>query len=85
VLEEMAKPVSTRQRASPELVQQTVLALCRGRYLGLRVLAELLKRRNQEGGDLRRRILNPLVTQGVLKRAHPQANDPRQAYTTVIL
>jgi len=84
LLVELAKPVSSRQRATPELVQKTVLALCSGRYLGLRVLSELLKRRNQEGGDLRRRILNPLVTQGSLKRAYPPANDPRQAYTTVL-
>ena len=80
---ELAKPVSSRQRATPELVQQTVLTLCSGRYLGLRVLSELLKRHNQEGGDLRRRILNPLVAQGALRRAYPQANDPRQAYITV--
>ena len=84
LLVELAKPVSSRQRATPELVQKTVLALCSGRYLGLRVLSELLKRRNQEGGDLRRRILNPLVAQGALRRAYPQANDPRQAYTTVL-
>ena len=83
LLVELAKPVSSRQRATPELVQQTVLTLCSGRYLGLRVLSELLKRHNQEGGDLRRRILNPLVAQGALRRAYPQANDPRQAYITV--
>ena len=83
LLVELAKPVSSRQRATPELVQKTVLTLCSSRYLGLRVLSELLKRHNQEGGDMRRRILNPLVAQGALRRAYPQANDPRQAYTTV--
>jgi len=83
LLVELAKPVSSRQRAAPELVQKTVLTLCSGRYLGLRVLSELLKRHNQGGGDLRRRILNPLVAQGALRRAYPQANDPRQAYITV--
>ena len=83
LLVELAKPVSSRQRATLEVVQQTVLALCSGRYLGLRVLSELLKRRNQDGGDLRRRILNPLVAQGALRRAYLQANDPRQAYITV--
>ena len=80
---ELAKPVSSRQRVSPEVVQRTVLTLCTGRYLGLRVLSELLQRHNQEGADLRRRILNPLVAQGVLKRAHSKPNDPRQAYMTV--
>jgi predicted HTH transcriptional regulator len=83
LLVELAKPVSSRQRAPSELVQQTVLALCNGRYLGLRVLAELLNRRNHDSGDLRRRILNPLVARGALKRAYPQPNDPRQAYITI--
>jgi len=83
LLQQIAKPVSSRQRASPELVQQTVLALCTGRFIGLRVLAELLHRRDRDGADLRQRILNPLVAKGALKRAYPRANDPRQAYTTV--
>ena len=70
----------TGNRANPELVRQTVLALCDGRYLGLRVLADLLKRRDRDGKDLRTRILNPLVDEGVLLRAFPKTNDPRQAY-----
>ena len=83
VLMELARPVSSRLRVRPEVIQQTVLALCTGRYLGLRVLSDLLQRRNQEGAALRRRILNPLVIQGALKRAHTKPNDPRQAYMTV--
>jgi predicted HTH transcriptional regulator len=77
----LAAPVAERERANPELVQQTVLDLCRGRYLGLRVLAQLLGR-NPDGVDLRKRILNPLVTNKTLLRAYPNPNDPRQAYTT---
>jgi len=80
LLRQQAAPVSERLRASPELVRQTVLALCAGRYLGLRVLADLLKRRDRDGKDLRTRILNPLVAEGALLRAYPKANDPRQAY-----
>jgi len=80
LLRQRAAPVSERLRASPELVRQTVLALCTGRYLGLRVLADLLKRRDRDGKDLRTRILNPLVAEGALLRAYPKANDPRQAY-----
>lgn len=83
VLTQIAQPVSSRQRASPQLVQQTVLALCTERFVGLRVLAELLHRRDRDGADLRQRILNPLVAQGALKRAYPRPNDPRQAYITV--
>jgi len=80
-LRDLAAPVAQRRRAAPALVQQTVLALCRGRYLGLRVLAQLLGR-NPDGMDLRKRILNPLVANQSLLRAYPNPNDPRQAYTT---
>jgi predicted HTH transcriptional regulator len=79
-LRRIAEPVSRRRRANPELVKQTVLALCEDRYLGLRVLTDLLGRRDREGSDLRKRILNPLVAEGVLLRAYPRPNDPRQAY-----
>ena len=79
-LRDLAAPVAQRKRATPALVQQTVLALCRGRYLGLRVLAQLLGR-NPDGMDLRKRILNPLVANQSLLRAYPNPNDPRQAYT----
>ena len=79
-LRDLAAPVAQRKRATPALVQQTVLALCRGRYLSLRVLAQLLGR-NPDGMDLRKRILNPLVTNQSLQRAYPNPNDPRQAYT----
>jgi hypothetical protein len=79
-LQQLAKPVNDAKRSAPELVQQTVLALCDGRYLGLRVLAELLNRRDRDGKDLRIRILNPLVEQGALLRAFPKTNDPRQGY-----
>lgn len=80
LLRHLAEPVSGLQRAKPELVKKTVLALCEGRYLGLRVLAELLSRRDRDGADLRKRILNPLVKDGLLLRAYPRPNDPRQAY-----
>ena len=80
-LRDLAAPVAQRKRATPALVQQTVLALCCGRYLGLRVLAQLLGR-NPDGMDLRKRILNPLVANQSLLRAYPNPNDPRQAYTT---
>lgn len=50
------------------------------KVLGLRVLAGMLNRRDQGGADLRKRILNPLVKEGLLQRAYPNPNDPRQAY-----
>ena len=79
-LQQVAQPISSRRRAAPDQVRATVLALCDGQFIGLRVLAALLGRRDQNGSDLRRRILNPLVQQGLLLRAYPRANDPRQAY-----
>jgi ATP-dependent DNA helicase RecG len=79
-LRQLAEAVNAIKRNPPEAVRQTVLALCTGRYLGLRVLAELLNRRDRDGKDLRTRILNPLVELGALQRAYPRPNDPRQAY-----
>ena len=76
----LAAPVRATRRARPDLVRQTVLALCEGRFLGPRVLAALLGRRDMEGADLRKRILNPLVQEGLLLRAYPRPSDPRQAY-----
>lgn len=76
-LESLAQPVSSRQRADPELMREVVLQLCTGRYLGVRVLAHLL---NRDQSDLVRRVLTPLVNEGRLRRAYPRPNDPRQAY-----
>ncbi|KAA3653905.1 MAG: AAA family ATPase [Proteobacteria bacterium] len=78
-LAEMARPVSERARVTPDVLRQTVLELCQGRYLGLRVLAQLLQR---DPDDLRKRTLTPLVRAGVLKTAFPAMKDPRQAYTS---
>lgn len=81
-LEQIALPVSSRRRVEPAVMRAAVLALCEGRYMGLRVLASLFKRRDTGGDDLRKRILNPLVDEGKLLRAYPRPSDPRQAYMT---
>jgi ATP-dependent DNA helicase RecG len=81
-LQRLALPVSTRKRAPPEVVREVVLQLCERRFIGLRALATLLGRRDTDGSDLRKRILNPLVQEGRLLRAYPRPNDPRQAYIT---
>jgi len=77
-LTSLALPVSQRKRTDPEVLRKTILSLCAGRYLGRRVLAQLLNR-NQD--DLLKRMLTPLVEEKLLKPAFP-LNDPRQAYTT---
>ena len=75
----LAAPVAMRGRSSPEPLKQIVLALCRHHCMSLRALAELLGR-HPDGVDLRKRILNPLVSSGQLLRIYPNPNDPRQAY-----
>ena len=61
-------------------MREVVITLCAGRFLGLRLLAELLNRKDFD--SLRERVLNLLVQQGLLRRAFPRPNDPRQAYTS---
>ncbi len=75
----LAKPVSQQARVSPALLRATLLDLCRGRFLGRRVLAQLLHRNPD---DLLKRTLNPLVDEKSLKTAFLSRSDPRQAYTT---
>ena len=77
-LELAAHPVRERSRVASSVLQDTVVTLCTGRYLGRRVLAQLL---NRNPDDLLKRTLNPMVGQGLLKTAFPTNSDPRQAYT----
>ena len=77
-LAELAKPVAERKHARAPTVRQTIQALCTGRFLGLRVLAHVLRR---DPDDLRKRTLTPMVQEGVLATAFPSPRDPRQAYT----
>ena len=69
--------VSTIPRVPPEQLQQTILALCKGRFLGRRVLARLLDR---NADDLLKRTLNPMVAARILAPAFASTSDPRQAY-----
>jgi len=70
---------SNKQLKKAEMIE-TIGELCRGRYLTLKVLGELL---NRSEDYLRQRVLNPLVEKRYLQRAFPATpNDPRQAYTT---
>jgi len=80
-LRALAEPVRSRERASPVVMRAALTAMCAGRYLGVRVLANLLDRRDQ--ADLVRRVLTPMVEEGLLKRAYPRPNDPRQAYISI--
>jgi ATP-dependent DNA helicase RecG len=80
-LKRIAQPVCERKRVAPELLRLTILQLCSGRYLGRRILAQLL---NRNPDDLLKRSLKPLVDKQLLQSAFPSSSDPRQAYTTRI-
>ncbi len=69
--------VRNKRRVSPEEMQQVVLSLCQGRFLGRRVLADLLKRNPD---DLLKRILNPMVRARILTPAFASSQSPKQAY-----
>ena len=76
-LSNLASKVNTKSRVPPDELQQTILALCKGRYLGRRVLARLL---NRNADDLLKRTLNPMVAARLLAPAFASTSDPRQAY-----
>jgi len=80
-LEGLAESARKSRRLSKNEMTQTVIELCHGRYLTLKVLGELLGRSEDY---LRLKVLNPLVGKRLLRRAFPATpNDPRQAYTSV--
>jgi ATP-dependent DNA helicase RecG len=76
----LAEPIRAKPRVPPELLKQTILALCDGRYLGRRVLAYLLER---NADDLLKRTLTPMVTAKMLKPAFASSRNPKQAYMAV--
>ena len=68
-------------RVPKGLMIGAICELCEGRYVTLRVLAQLLGRSENY---LRQGYLNPLVRSGDLILAFPQSpNHPRQAYTAL--
>ena len=77
-LVELGRPVAGSGRVAPPTLRATILALCTGRHMGLRVLAHVLER---DPDDLRKRSLTPMVKEGVLRTAYTNSRDPRQAYT----
>ncbi len=77
---EMAKPISGTKYANSELVRETILKLCKGRFLSLVELAGLLRR---GPNDLRQRFVKDLVESGELLRRFPEVpHHEQQAYRT---
>jgi len=78
---ELAAPVAQAGWTKAAVLRATILALCSGRFLGLRVLAHALHR---NPADLRTRTLMPMVQEGLLQAAYPNApRAPRQSYTAL--
>ncbi|CAG9931895.1 RNA-binding domain-containing protein [Candidatus Nitrotoga arctica] len=76
----LAEPIRAKPRVPPELLKQTILALCDRRYLGRRVLACLLER---NADDLLKRTLTPMVAAKLLIPAFASSSNPKQAYMAV--
>ena len=75
-----AETVSGKKKIPSSEMNLIVINICKGRFLTLKVIAEILGKNEIY---LRQSVLNPLVVSGVLERAFPQApSHPRQAYTT---
>lgn len=79
-LRQIAEPVANSQRAKRELVVQTILTLCKDRYLSLTELSDLLKR---DPDTLRKSIIRAMMNEMQLTAEHPSIkNHPKQRYIT---
>jgi len=76
----LANRIGKKLRPNRAEIETTILALCNGRYLTLRLLAELLNR--SDAGKFRDRYLTPMVADGRLERLHDNPAHPGQAYKT---
>lgn len=79
-LKTIAQPVKGNSRkAGKEAVNQVIIQLCTGRFIGLTNLSVLLE---MKPDTLRKSYLNPLVASEKLSLAYPTSrNHPKQAYT----
>lgn len=79
-LETLAAPVRGAGKVSEAQMRETILALCRGRFLTAGKLGELL---NRDPVNLRSRFLSPMVDEKALRLLHEdRLNHPEQAYQT---
>lgn len=79
-LRELAAPVARKRKAEAGQIRSAIIDLCHGRFLTSTQVGDFLQR-NSEG--IRKRFLNPMVREGVLRLRYPEAtNRPDQAYTT---
>ncbi|HET7865202.1 MAG TPA: hypothetical protein VFL86_12430 [Burkholderiaceae bacterium] len=79
-LEARATLPRQNRRLNPDVMAEVVLSVCRGRYLRLNVLAELLERNPD---SLRRNYLDELVKTHRIRRAFPGSpTHEMQSYRT---
>ncbi len=69
----------TRRRIASSIMDDIILALCKGRYLSMAEITLLVKR---EEKTIINNYLSRLVKNGYLRHRYPVANDPRQQYIT---
>ena len=75
----IAAPVRTKKRVAPNVMNEVIVQLCRGRFLTMAEIAILL---NREEITMRNLYLPRLCKEdGPLRRRYPMVNDPRQQYT----
>lgn len=78
-MEHLAAVPRQKRKLKKEKMESVICELCRGHYIKLGCIAELVDR---NAVSLRSQYLNPLKKAEVLKIAFPRTpNDPRQAYT----
>jgi ATP-dependent DNA helicase RecG len=78
----MAEPVRSTGKTSAAVVRNTILALCRGRYLSLLDLSRLLNRRVE---SIRDSYVSPMTKEGLMEQRYPEKPNHRdQAYRTVV-
>ncbi len=76
----VAHPVRSKKRTREAVVRSTILALCKGHFLMLIQIANILQR---SPIDLRQRFIKPMLEEGLLERRFPQQpNHEQQAYRT---
>ncbi|MCC5845917.1 MAG: putative DNA binding domain-containing protein [Verrucomicrobia bacterium] len=78
-MESLASLPREKRKLQKEKMESVIRELCRGHYIKLGCIAELVDR---NAVSLRNQYLNPMKKAQVLKIAFPRTpNDPRQAYT----
>ncbi len=80
-LEKMCTLSRSKDRLSKKEMIPIILSICKGHYISLSCIAELL---NRNTDTIRKSYLTDMKDEGLLKLAFPaEPNDPRQGYATV--